>query len=366
MSEEFAIVIPAYNPDGNLPAYVAALRAVCDVPILLVDDGSRPEAAAVVRRCAESVAGVSVAVHETNRGKGRALKTAFSLLLRERPALRGCVTCDCDGQHAPEDVAKCLAALEAQPEALVLGCRTFNLAHVPWKSRLGNNAMRLLFLLATGRNFADTQTGLRAIPAGFMKELLSCPGERFEFETRMLHRMGGRPLVQVPIRTLYSDGNKGTHFKPFGDSVRVIGVLLAGTAATLGVFALASFLSFGVDIGVFTLLYYRVFGADGGIRGRLWWAVVLARAVSVVFNYACNRYFVFGGGRGDRRFDGVAFRRYAILALAIMGMSYALTRLAGELWPGVPLPWAKACVDLGLFLASYAVQRMAIFPRRAH
>jgi glycosyltransferase involved in cell wall biosynthesis len=359
MNGDYAIVIPAHNPDDGLPGYVAALRTVCPHPILLVDDGSRADTKAAIRRCQETVPDVSVAVHETNRGKGRALKTAFARLLGDFPDLRGCVTCDCDGQHAPEDVAACLAALAAHPDAVILGCRSFGARHVPWKSRLGNNTMRLLFRLVTGRGFADTQTGLRALPADFMRELLDCPGERFEFETRMLLRLGGRPLVQVPIRTLYDDGNRGTHFRPFGDSAKILGVLLAGCAGTLGAFALASLLSFGVDIGLFTLLYYVLLGSL--TRGRLFWAVLLARVASVLFNYACNRYFVFGETRKDRRFDARAFRRYVLLAVVIMGASYALTRLFGGLFPGTPLPWIKACVDFALFLSSFAVQRLAIF-----
>ena len=359
MDGGYAIVIPAFNPGEGLPDYVAALRKVCPQPILLVDDGSRETSWEVFRRCAESVAGVTVVVHEVNRGKGRALKTAFERLLRDCPDLRGCVTCDCDGQHAPEDVAACLAALDANPGAVVLGCRKFGLEHVPWKSRWGNNAMRLLFRLVTGRVFADTQTGLRAFPADFMRELLDCPGERFEFETRMLLRLGGRDLVQVPIRTLYDDGNRGTHFKPFGDSSKILLVLLAGAVGTFGAFALSSLLSFGVDIGLFTLLYYAVFGET--TTGRLFWAVVLSRAVSVVFNYACNRYFVFGGERKDRAFDGRAFLRYVALALAIMAASYVLTRAFEGAHTSVPLPWIKALVDWGLFLASFAVQRWAVF-----
>lgn len=362
MQEDYAIVIPSYDPDGTLPGYVAALRDVSDAPILLVDDGSGPTGAAAIGRCAETVAGVSVAVHGENRGKGRALKTAFAKLLEERPGLRGCVTCDCDGQHAPEDVVKCLDALEKNPRALVLGCRTFRWGRVPWKSWLGNHTMRLLFLFGTGRSFDDTQTGLRAMPADFMRELLACPGERFEFETRMLQRTGGRPLVQIPIQTLYSDGNKGTHFKPFRDSARILGVLMSGLAATLAAFVVSSVLSFGVDIGLFTLLYYRAFGE--GTHGRLWFSVLLARVVSVVFNYTCNRYFVFRGGRKDRRFDGGAFLRYVGLAIGIMGASYGLTRLFRDLLPGVPVPWTKAVVDLLLFLASFSVQRMAIFRQR--
>ena len=41
-----------------------------------------------------------------NRGKGRALKTAFERLLSDDPGLVGCVTADADGQHTPEDVAR--------------------------------------------------------------------------------------------------------------------------------------------------------------------------------------------------------------------------------------------------------------------
>lgn len=361
--EGLAIAIPAYNPGKDLPAYVAALRAACGgVPILLVDDGSRAETRAVFRECAETVPGVEVVSHGENRGKGRALKTAFARLLERFPALRGCVTCDCDGQHAPGDVAGCLAALEAHPDALVLGCRTFDLAHVPWKSRLGNNTMRFFFRLVSGHGFRDTQTGLRAIPAGFMRELLECPGERFEFETRMLLRLGGRGLVQIPIRTLYEDGNRGTHFKPFGDSARIVAILLGACARALGKFALSSLVSFGVDIGLFALLYYAVL--PDGTPGRLFLSVVLARIVSVVVNYSCNRWFVFGGAGAAGKFRGGSFGKYAVLAVGIMGASYLLTRLARSLFPGVALAGLKACVDAGLFLASYGVQRVAIFSHK--
>ena len=193
--DAYAIVIPSFHPDTALPAYVAALRAKSEAPIVIVDDGSGEEARALFRRCAEEVAGVEVLTHETNRGKGRALKTAFAHLLETRPDLAGCVTCDSDGQHAPDDVSKCLEALAANPEDVVLGSRTFHLSHVPWKSRWGNNTMRALFRLVTGRKLRDTQTGLRALPADFMRDMLACPGERFDFETHMLLRLGGRRVV---------------------------------------------------------------------------------------------------------------------------------------------------------------------------
>ena len=354
-----AIVVPAYEPPRTLPAYLASLREKTPVPILLVDDGSRAEAAAVFRACTASVADVELLVHPANRGKGRALKTAFAHLLETRPGLAGCVTCDCDGQHAPEDVARCLAALAADPGAVVLGCRAFSLAHVPWKSRLGNNAMRALFRLVTGRAFRDTQTGLRAIPADFMRELLDCPGERFEFETRMLLRLGRRKLVQLPIRTLYADGNRATHFDPFADSLRVVSIVLAEGAAKFARFVISSVLSFALDIGLFSLLYYRAFPADA--QARLLLSVAAARTVSLLFNYSANRRFVFADARADRAFDGRAFASYLLLAAAILGASWAFTALGHRLLPAVPVAALKAVVDFLLFLSSYAVQRTVVF-----
>ncbi len=359
MPAHFAIVIPSLNPDSGLPGYVEALRAISDVPIVLVDDGSRESARENFQKCVRDVSDVSLLTHPVNQGKGRALKTAFAHLLGAYPELVGCVTCDSDGQHAPDDVAKCLAALEAEPKALILGCRTFNLEHVPWKSRFGNNSMRALFRLAAGRDFLDTQTGLRAIPADFMRELLDCPGERFEFETHMLLRLKGRKVVQLPIETLYIDGNRETHFDPFRDSVKISAIIVGAGLRKLAVFALASGLSFGVDIGLFSWLYYRVF--DEGTFGRLFFSVAIARVISVVFNYCCNRYFVFGEAHASRRFNLRAFGRYVVLAVFILAASYALTGLFHKLFPQVALPWVKACVDLALFLMSYGVQRLVIF-----
>ncbi len=235
--KDIALVIPSLDPDPRLPSYCAALRGRTDAPILLVDDGSRAERRNVFDECVAAAPDVSFVRHKTNRGKGRALKTAFAELLRTSPDLAGCVTADSDGQHAPEDVVRCMELLKENPGALVLGCRTFDRADIPWRSRFGNGWMRTLFRVISGRRFDDTQTGLRGIPAGFMRELLDVPGERFEFESEMLLRLGHRPLVQFPIRTIYENRNAGSHFRPFADSAKILRILLrpashAGRTAT--------------------------------------------------------------------------------------------------------------------------------------
>lgn len=353
-----AIVIPSLNPDGKLPDYVAALRARTDAPIILVDDGSDDAHRGVFAQCAAAASGVTLLTHEVNRGKGRALKTAFAHLLEHCKPLAGCVTADSDGQHLPEDVMRCAEALRANPGALVLGCRTFSLSHVPFRSRFGNTFIRAFFALATGRRFLDTQTGLRAIPADFMRELLECPGERFDYETRMLLALGSRPLVQLPIETVYLEGNKSSHFSPLRDSTKILGIVLGHILSRLGRFAAASLASFAVDIAVFKLLHAVVF--EDLAVGRLAISVVLARLVSSVFNYVANWLFVFGGARSRR-----SLAKYAALACAILAASYLLTAALTDLsgWAGRHVATTKAAVDLALFLASFGVQRLFIFSR---
>ena len=359
-----ALVIPALNPDARLPDYCRELRRRTGAPLVVVDDGSRPERRPVFDECLRACGdgGAELLRHETNRGKGRALKTAFEHLLRTRPDLVGCVTCDADGQHAPEDVVRCAERLAANPSALVLGCRCFGGPGVPLRSRIGNFTMRALFLLATRRRLLDTQTGLRGIPAPFMRELLSVPGERFEFETDMLFRIGRRPLEQFPIRTVYEDGNRGSHFRPLADSAAILRRLLR---ASVLAFALSSLAAAALDLGLFSLLFERAIPA--GAPARLFLSVAIARAVSLSFNYACNRRLVFqvSSGAAPDAPAGRPFVRYLLLAALILAGSWGLTKAGIFLFPYLPATLVKATVDAALFLCSYAAQRVWVFrPRR--
>lgn len=357
-SNDIAIVIPSLNPGDDLPSYVAALRALADWPIVLVNDGSDAERSPVFDKCAAAASDVTILRHDVNLGKGRALKTAFAHLLAEHPGLRGCVTCDSDGQHLPADVLRCADALRANPGALVLGCRVFGLSHVPLRSRFGNTTIRALLSLATGRRITDTQTGLRAIPAPFMRELLGVPGERFDFETRMLLALGDRPLAQIPIETVYIDGNKSSHFNPLRDSAHILGIVCGHILSRLWRFAAASFASFALDIALFKLLYAVIL--QDLPRCRLALSVGLARLASALFNYLVNLRLVFGGAASRR-----SLARYAALAVCIMAASYLLTALAlgASDFARAHVATTKAAIDLALFLASFAVQRLFVFKK---
>ena len=168
------VVIPAYQPDEKLYQLVLALRETADYPILIVNDGSGPDRDALF---SSLMPYAKVLKHAVNRGKGAALKTAFTYIQEHYPADEGVVTVDADGQHLPEDIVRVSEAWEAAPEKLVLGSRRFT-GNVPFKSRAGNAITRCVFALSTGVRIFDTQTGLRAFGVFRIPMMLALKGDR--------------------------------------------------------------------------------------------------------------------------------------------------------------------------------------------
>lgn len=217
------MLLPAYRPGFHLPELITALGDVD--PAVVVDDGSGPEAAAVLD--AARALGATVLHHPANRGKGAALKTGLAHIAEAWPG-RGVVCADADGQHRAEDILRVARHTEVTGR-ITLGVRTFG-AGTPLRSRIGNGFTAALFRAATGRRLHDTQTGLRAYPADLLPWLSGIPGEGFDYEMHVLLAAvrAGHPFDEVGVATTYLDGNAASHFAPLGDSARVYRPLLAG------------------------------------------------------------------------------------------------------------------------------------------
>ena len=199
------VVIPALQPDQRLVSYARLLLARGFARLVVVDDGSGPDHAAIFDAVA-ALPGATVLRHEVNRGKGAALKMAFAHLREtlDQPAV--IVTADSDGQHAEADVENVAHCLEERlpARALVLGTRDFGKENVPFKSRAGNRITSVCFRLACRVKLPDTQTGLRAFSSELLSEMLKIEGDRYEYEMRMLSYAAhhGIALIQCPIETV--------------------------------------------------------------------------------------------------------------------------------------------------------------------
>ena len=339
-----AVLIPAWQPERRLVDLARALLAAGFGRVVVVDDGSRAECAPVFADL-EAIEHVTVLRHAANLGKGRALKTGFNFLLNltaTGEAIAGVVTADADGQHTAEDITRVGEALAGSDVSPVLGMRSFA-GDVPLRSRVGNLLTRRVFAFLTGTELTDTQTGLRGLPLRALPALLTLDGERYEYEMTMLAhlcRSGPRPR-EVPIATVYFEGNRGSHFDPVWDSMRIWFVLLRFYASSL--------LAAGLDLLLFTICFW--------MTGAVLLSVVVGRLSSLV-NFWVNRRFVFGS-RGALR--GPLWRYYT-LAVLVGAASYGLilTLHSYARWPVLA---SKVSVDVLLSLVSFSAQRTFVFRR---
>ena len=344
------IVLPSLNPDEKLNQVVKGLLAEGFDDIVIVNDGSDDAHMAPFEEAAAHPE-VTVLVHEVNKGKGRALKTAFAYVKEHRPDAAGVVTVDGDNQHLSKDIKACAEKMTETGD-VIFGCRDFGLPNVPWKSRFGNRCTSMVLGLFCGIRLSDTQTGLRAIPAKYLDMMCRVRGERFEYETEMILALKQAKIAfrEVVIDTVYIEDNKSTHFHPIRDSFKIYRIIFA--------FVFSSAASCLIDYLIFTVL---VFLLDPVMtRGvKLLAAFLPARVVSSLFNYTMNRKTVFHSDAPVKK----TIARYYILCVAQAACSYGLLWLLSELLDAGSLLEIvlKAVVDMVLFLISFRIQQAWVF-----
>lgn len=220
------VILPSLNPDEKMLATVEALIDKGFKDIVVVDDGSKAECKKFFEKANEHEE-VTLLTHEVNKGKGRAMKTAFAYIYENRKDISGVITVDGDGQHLPKDVAACVRRMEKIGDRVVLGVRDFSAKGVPSRSKFGNNLTKGIFRLFLGIKVSDTQTGLRAIPYKYLPIMCKIEGERYEYETNQLIMIKKEKIKmsEVVIDTVYIDENESSHFHPIKDSARIYKII---------------------------------------------------------------------------------------------------------------------------------------------
>lgn len=334
------LVIPALNPDIHLILLLRQLREVGFNHIVVVDDGSSSEHQAVFDAARPLI--TRLIRHPNNLGKGAALKSAFAALL-EDPHIGHAITLDADGQHLPEDVLA-LARLAAEPQVEVaLGVRRFD-GDVPLRSRFGNRLTQWVFWRLSGLRVSDTQTGLRLLSRPVLQQIVNLEGDRYEYEMNMLAFFARSRIAvrEVGIQTVYIDANRGSHFRPVIDSLKIYYVLFREAVVSLS--------SFGLDVALFSLVL--------ALSGSLLWATALARLVSASYNFLGHKFFVFHGRQRLGLLPQLI--EYSALVLLFMFLSYR----GVDYWVSehsIEPVLAKIGVDAALFVASFLIRRHVIF-----
>ncbi len=351
--EEITVIIPAYKPDEKMLTTLRELAAAGFDDILVVNDGSGEEFDTLFEEV-KNIPECTLLVHEKNKGKGAALKTAFAFFMEQRPTRNCVVTADADGQHLTKDILA-VAQTCVKEEKIVFGVRDFSHPSVLPRSRFGNRATCLTFMLFFGMKLKDTQTGLRAFPRKYLQDIMQAKGERYEYETNVIFMMNKKsmPLEQVGIDTVYIDDNKSSHFRPIVDSIKIYALIIK--------YLLSSVASAIIDEGAFFLFKHLTFLACLPLP-LTFTAAILARIVSSLANFAINAKVVFG----EKPSVSSLVKYYILAAVQISLSAVIVFGIEKLLHIEAPIlsTLVKAVVDTVLFFFSFRIQHKWVYNQK--
>jgi dolichyl-phosphate beta-glucosyltransferase len=207
MLESLSIIVPAFNEAERLPD---SLRAICawadtsgmDVEIVVADDGSLDNTAALVEAAAADDPRLRLERLPRNAGKGAAVRAGVV-------ASRGrwILITDADLSTPIEEVERLAAAAIARKTPIAIGSRDVAESrievHQPWyREAMGRTFNRIVQAVAVP-GIHDTQCGFKLMRADVAKDLFAratVDGFAFDVELLMLAKRLGHEIVEVGVR----------------------------------------------------------------------------------------------------------------------------------------------------------------------
>lgn len=205
-----SVLMPVYNECATVGHAVDRVREVgLNAEIIAVDDSSSDGTRDVLEGLLASGQIDDLVRHETNRGKGAAIRSALARASGDVVVIQ-----DADLEYDPQDLLRLLAPMEDGRADAVFGSRfkgDVSRVLYYWHS-LGNWGLTTLSNMLTNLNVSDMETCYKMVRTDLMKSL-PLTSDRFGFEPELTARLAQSRarIYEVPIsysgRT-YAEGKK--------------------------------------------------------------------------------------------------------------------------------------------------------------
>lgn len=260
MGEKLFVVacIPAFNEENMIANVILTTKKYVD-KVIVCDDGSSDMTAEIAWKL-----GADVLRHETNMGKGAALRSLFSRASMLNPDV--VVTLDGDGQHESKQISDLLKPIIEGKADIVVGSRYVNgsVSDIPTYRKVGLGVANWLSRRTANLNVGDTQSGFRAYSPKALQLVSSTESNGYGADTEILTLAAkeGLRIVEVPVTVKYDLPVKTSKKAPMFHGMELVSSILKLIVEDRPLLLLGLpgilVLMLGVFFGIWTLQVYTV------------------------------------------------------------------------------------------------------------
>ena len=221
---KLSVIVPCFNEVNTLRDLLVAVKncGIEDLEIIVVDDYSTDGTRNVLKNLKDK--SIKVLYHESNRGKGAALRTGFKSATGEI-----CIVQDADLEYDPNEFPLLIEPIIRNKADVVFGSRfQSGRPHrvVYFWHRLGNGFLTLLSNFFTDLNLSDMETCYKAFKTEVIKSI-DIKENRFGFEPEITAKISKMDLRIYEVGISYY-GRTYDEGKKIGwrDGVRAIYCIL--------------------------------------------------------------------------------------------------------------------------------------------
>ncbi|MBX3177484.1 MAG: glycosyltransferase family 2 protein [Candidatus Hydrogenedentes bacterium] len=216
-----SVVIPAYNEAGSIRETVEGVRKAFEgsphpLEIVVVDDGSADETAAIAEE-----AGARVIGHPTNKGYGNALLTGSRHAAHSWVAIT-----DADGTYPVEELPAMLDEAEGRGLDMVVGARQGRHYEQNLLKRAARWVFKRLSEWVVGEPIPDINSGLRVMRRELIATFAAALSGGFSFTTSItiIAFQTGHHVVYRPIAYYPRTGQ--SHVRLVRDTLRALQIIV--------------------------------------------------------------------------------------------------------------------------------------------
>jgi len=204
-----SVIVPVYNEAGSIREILRRVETTgLAREIVVVDDGSTDETRTILKEL-DGKGLIRVVLHESNQGKGTALRTGFSYARGDVLLIQ-----DADLEYDPREYPNLLRPIEEGVADVVYGSRFLGAGRRPilfW-NMVANRMLTLLTNILYNNILTDMETGYKVFRRKII-ENMPLHAKRFEFEPEFTAKILKRKvrIFEVPIVFYprdYSEGKK--------------------------------------------------------------------------------------------------------------------------------------------------------------